>query len=178
MNLRKNEHTILRGVNVEVRSLVYSSVHSHIDTLLSFTFVSFWFFPHCLPFSRFFYFGANSKKRAHFCRLPTHIHTLTVESERRSHLSHMALSCEFVCLEKFIVKNLMAHTHTHTNTHDIVVDSDDHYSHAHHRSHAWHICCTKEATNQNKIYRQLLSATHTNACDARTHWHSPLCVRV
>lgn len=135
--------TILRGVNVEVKSVRlfihtrrYAALFLHRLVLVFSTLSAF--------LSTFFYFEANSKKRAHFCRLPTHIHTLmpiltlTLESERRSHLSHTALSCELVCLEKFVVKTLMAHAYTHD-----YVDSDVHYSHAQPSLHAWHVCSVR-----------------------------------
>lgn len=113
------------------------------------------------------------KKRAHFCRLPTHIHTYTLQSERRSHRSHTA------CHTNTLVSRNSSHTHTSTFctaltttttittlTHIVTV-------------YAWPCLLYKRGNaNQNKIYRQLLSATHTNV---RTHAHfvtRPVCARL
>lgn len=148
---------------------------THVDTLLSFMFVLV-FSTLSAFLSTFFYFEANSKKRAHFCRLPTHIHTLmpiltlTLESERRSQLTPLTYGIIMRARVSWEIRRKNSygtriHSRLRRQRHPLLSRT----------TVAACMACLfcsvvqKRRTNQNKIYRQLLTATHTNAC---THAHT------
>lgn len=146
-------------------------IHIHIHMPLSFTLISFWLFPHFLLYS--IYFGANSKKRAHFCRLPTHVYTHIergIESERRSHGFIVHLSWEI--RRK---KNLSSHrSDTYAHIHYSLIHSRlrrrvEYHAHR----HCMHGMSVVQKRQRIKIkYRQLLTATHSHI---RTCKHKHAC---
>lgn len=159
------------------------SVHSHVDTLLSFMFVSFWFFPHCLPFSRLFFlfWGEFEKSALTFVACPRtyiHSHSHTREWGTLTPLTYGIIMRTRVSWEIRRKKSYSSHRYgTHAHTLTDYVDSDVHCSLSRTSSslHAWHVCAVVQKRQRIKIkYTGSCSLPRTQT-HARTHTlsHSP-----
>lgn len=138
---------------------------THVDTLLSFMFVSFWFFPHCLPFSRLFLFWGEFEKARSLLSL-AHAHTY-IHSETLTPLTYGIIMRARVSWEIRRKNSYGTRIHSRLRRQRRPLLSRTTVA----ACMACLFCSVvqKRRTNQNKIYRQLPTATHTNAC---THAHT------